>query len=76
MRAIVVPDKAGPPSGIQCLICRRVSKPGDIILLHTIHRWGYICMHKECIKGVVEEMPLDTYENLAAKLASGGALFD
>lgn len=76
MRPVVVDVEAGPPAGIQCLICRRVSKCGEVVFLHTIHHWGYICIHKACMKAMMDEAPLDSYENLQAKMLSGDALFD
>lgn len=76
MRTLVVPDGRKPPAGIQCLHCRKVARPGDVILLHTIHNVGYFLLHKACVLAIMEEAPLDSYENLQAKMAEGKPLFD
>ncbi len=76
MRVLVVPEGKKPPAGVQCLHCRCVAKPGEVIFLHTIHHKGYFLLHKACVLAIMEEAPLDSYENLQAKMAEGKPLFD
>lgn len=44
-------------------------------MVHTVHNYGYILFHKPCLQELIDEAPLDSYENL--KLAAeAGTLLD
>jgi hypothetical protein len=73
MRAIVI---HGPkaPFGVQCLHCRRTAKDGEVCLVHTVHGWGYILFHKDCMAEILSEAPLDNFENLQQRALEGTLL--
>ena len=75
MRAMVIEDKRAP-CGVQCLHCRKVARVGDVILVHTVHNHGYLLFHKDCIRYILEEAPLDSFENIKQKVEEGSPLFD
>lgn len=74
MRAVIITGPK-PPFGVQCLSCRRTAKDGEICLVHTVQNWGYILFHKDCLQAVIDEAPLDNYENLQLA-AQAGTLLD
>ena len=88
MRAVIVREENPWPSGVSCLLCRRVAKPGEIAIVHTFQTHyggkatkggakfgGYLLFHKPCLQEMLDQAPLDTYENLQAKIQDGEALF-
>jgi hypothetical protein len=83
----VVPRK-GFPTAHNCMMCRRKPRDGQIVwayreickvlanLEQPVHLGHVYVVHRDCMAAAVESAPLDNYETIRDRIATGGPLFD
>jgi len=57
MQVVYVPDDV-VPKGVECLICRRVARPGQLVAWHQIINVKHVVMHvRPCLEQMLEMEP-------------------
>lgn len=66
----------GYPVGVECMECRQCFDAGDIVLAGQKRMIGWIGWHTRCLKGILEDSPLDEFETTKQKLLNGEDPFE
>lgn len=66
----------GYPVGVQCNECETVFEEGDVVLAGQKRHVGWFGWHTRCLKGVLEDSPLDEFEITKNKLENGEDPFE
>lgn len=83
MRGVVVTDRKN--RNLRCAHCRKVGKPGDVMMVHMAHNeFGAIsklCWHKVCMVDIVVQAPKtedqvqQAFEAIQRRIAAGETIF-
>lgn len=60
MKTVLV-EKDIAPYGVKCLLCNRIARVNQFVLLHTIENVKHIVFHKRCLTDELELMPDGLY---------------
>lgn len=66
----------GYPVGVECQECRQGFEDGDIVLAGQKSMVGWIGWHTRCLKGMLDDSPLDEFETTKQKLENGENPFE
>lgn len=66
----------GWPIGVGCMECESTFEEGDIVLAGQKRMVGWIGWHTRCLKGILDESPLDDFETTKQKLLNGEDPFE
>lgn len=66
----------GYPYGLYCADCGNQFIDGDVVLAGQQRLVGWVGWHTRCLKGILEECPLDEYETIKQKIDNGEDPFE
>lgn len=64
---IVLVERKIAPAGVPCVLCGKVAKEGQFVLVHTIPNVTHVVMHRKCLVETLEEIPLDLEQSIDAE---------
>lgn len=66
----------GYPHGVECMECNDPFTDGDVVLAGQKRLIGWIGWHTRCLKGILDDSPLDEFETTKQKLLNGEDPFE
>jgi hypothetical protein len=75
-KVFVVSLDDGYPHGLYCTSCNVKFEDGDVVLAGQQRLVGWVGWHTRCLKGILEEAPMDEYEVIKQRLDNGEDLFE
>lgn len=73
---MVLSVDTGYPVGVQCMCCKSKFKPHDVVMAGQKRLAGWFGWHTRCLKGILNDSPMDEFETTKQKLLDGEDPFE